>query len=208
MKYTKTIFSAFAALLFSVAVVQGQQTNAPVATTPAVVPQTVINDGIWRFSLSGQGATATDNTKGNSSVIGAGFELGREVTLGLPGELGIRQDIGFSDASSLEVVKVKVKGKETTKTEEVGGSDIDLGTKLYYDWRLFRLGNVEFDAGGNAGALYGNRTLDWQTSPEVVARVFLTKDVNAFARVEYPFDINAGSFDSSVVYSLGLQVRF
>lgn len=162
--------------LFAITV--GAATNAPVVTeTPTL--------GLWTLSISGGGSTSLTGDK--NSVVGGEFALGHSGEFVLPMEVGVRQNVGWSDSD---------------------GSSWLFSTKAFVDWTVLKLGNLEFDAGGNVGMLYGNRTPVWVAAPEVVARLYLKTDVDVFARVEYPFNLNDGKTDESLVYSLGLRVRF
>jgi hypothetical protein len=180
MKYIKTVVSMFVAVLFATAVYAAPATNAPVATTTT-------DAGRWTLSLSGAGQSAIKSSKLNNSSIGTEFELGHSGQFILPVNAGVRQGIAYSDAN---------------------GSSWNFSTKAYADWTLVRLGNLEFDAGGNVGVGYGNQTLTYEASPEVVARVYLKKDVDLFGRVEYPFNLNPAASENTLRYNLGLRVSF
>jgi len=184
MKYIKTLVGAFVALTLLTTAVQA----APSTNTTATVQQTVSDLGLWTFALSGQGNTTINNSSTKvSSNIGAEFQLGYITKIVLPAEVGVRQGIGYADANSASWM---------------------LSTKVYSDWKVVRVGNLEADAGVNVGATYGNRPINYTASPEIVGRLYLKKDVNLFARVEYPFDLSAGKSQDNLVYTLGLQVRF
>lgn len=182
MKYIKAVVGAVVALSLVVSVASASpSTNAVVAKVSDLGP--------WTFALSGQGNTKLEDNTAHykSSTIGAEFELGHSAQIVLPAEVGFRQSIGYSDASD---------------------SHWDLSTKAFTDWRVFRLGNLEADAGGNAGVAYGNQSADWTVSPEATARLYLKKDVDLFGRVEYPYDITKGTVENNLTYTLGLRVRF
>lgn len=141
----------------------------------------------WTLSLSGQGASALNGSKLDHSAIGGEFELGHDGKFILPLNAGVRQGIGYSDGD---------------------GANWLFSTKVYSDWTLIRLGNLQLDAGGNAGLAYGNQPLKWTAAPEVVGRLYLKKDVDVFGRVEYPFDLNKGRAENSLTYTLGVRIRF
>jgi hypothetical protein len=182
MKYMKTLASVLLAALF-VTAATAATTNAPVAKADST--------NQWTLSLSGGGSTSLNS--GGNSAVGAEFELGRTYGITLPllksTELlyGVRQGIGWGDAN---------------------GADWQFSTKVFSDVKLFTYKSFELDGGGNVGILYGNRTLDWVAAPEVVGRLYLKKDVDFFGRVEYPFDLNRGRAENSLVYTLGVRVKF
>ncbi len=164
------------------AITAGAATNAPVVTaTPDLGP--------WTLSVAGGGNTTwNDTAEGTDTAVGATFELGHDGKFIVPFVAGLRQSVGWGDSE---------------------GSNWQFGTKLFADVPVLKLGNsVQFDVGGNAGLLYGNQTPVWVAAPEVVGRVYLTRNVDLFGRVEYPFNLNEGKADESLVYSLGLRVRF
>lgn len=181
MKYIKTLVGALVATsLFVTAASADPSTNAPLAQPSGDL-------GSWTLSLSGQGASALNTYKVAHSTIGGEFQIGHSGQFILPLEAGVRQGIGYSDA---------------------GGANWALATKVYSDWTLIKLGNLEFDTGANAGLSYGNQPFDWSAAPEVVTRLYLKKDVDLFGRVEYPFDLNTGKSDNELAYTIGLRVRF
>ena len=181
MKYIKTLVVTgvlFAAVL-ATAVSAAPSTNAPLAQPTAWTP--------WSLSLSGAGSSALSDATVNNSTVGGQFQLGRDVKVVFPAEIGLRQGISYSDVNS---------------------STWLLSSKVYSDWRIIRVGNFEIDAGGNIGIQYGNQPLKWQATPEVVARVYLKKDVDVFARVEYPFDLTNGRAEERLDYTLGVRFHF
>lgn len=162
-----------------------QSTNTPATNAPTIVPiaQTTVSQGLWRFSISGRGianvaSPASDN---NNSSYGGEIELSHALKIGLPGEIGIREDLNYVDTTTtlnkVETVSVKVSSqgppccesspttvkvnvKESVKSTT---SNYQFGTKLFYDWQLFRVGNLAVDAGANGGAYYGDgQSLDWE----------------------------------------------
>lgn len=182
MKYIKTLVGALlaTALLVTVATA-APSTNAPLATP------TSSDLGQWTLSLSGGGSTALGGADKNVSAIGGEFQLGHDAKIILPAEVGLRQSISYADAN---------------------GASWLFGTKAYTDWTIVKLGNLEFDAGGNIGLTYGNTTPVWTAAPEVVGRLYLKKDVDCFARVEYPFNLTDGKAENRLTYVLGIRVRF
>jgi opacity protein-like surface antigen len=182
MKYMKFVLAALVAAALTTTAFAA--TNAaPVALTPAS------NLGNWTFSLSGGGSSDLSGGNLNSSAVGGEFELGHSGRFVLPLNAGVRQAVGYSDAN---------------------GSSWLLGTRVYSDWTLIKLGNLQFDAGVNGGLDYGNRPLHWSVAPEVVGRIYLTKTVDLNGRVEAPFSLDGGkaSFENTLVYKVGIRVRF
>jgi hypothetical protein len=182
MKYIKTLVGALVATALLVTVASAApSTNAPLATPASDLGQ-------WTLSLSGGGSTALGgDAKDVGSAVGGEFQLGHDAKIILPAEVGLRQSIGYSD---------------------VNGSSWLFGTKAYTDWTVLRLGNLQFDAGGNVGLTYGNTTPKWTAAPEIVSRLYLKKDVDVFARVEYPFNLTDGKAENRLTYVLGVRVRF
>lgn len=181
MKYIKTLVGALLATALLVTVASAApSTNAPLAAPASDLGQ-------WTLSLSGGGSTALGGADKTSSAIGGEFQLGHDAKIILPAEVGLRQSIGYSD---------------------VNGSSWLLGTKAYTDWTVLKLGNLQFDAGGNIGLTYGNTTPIWTAAPEIVGRLYLKKDVDVFTRVEYPFNLTDGKAENRLTYVLGIRVRF
>jgi hypothetical protein len=154
-------------------------TNAPVATaTPTLGP--------WTLSVEGGGSTALTGDK--DSVVGATFELGHNGKFIVPFVGGLRQSVGWEDSD---------------------GANWKFGTKLFADVPVLKLGkNVQLDVGGNAGILYGNCSPEWTISPEVVTRLYLKKDVDVYLRVEYQYNLTTGKSQDTLVYGIGLRIRF
>jgi hypothetical protein len=183
MKYIKTLVGALFAIALLLSVTAVSAVD--LSTNAAAV-------GPWTFALSGGGSSAINNDKLNNSTVGLNLELGHTGKLLLPIEGGIRQGISYSDVTD---------------------SSWALSTKAYLDPRLFRIGNLQSDAGVNIGAAYGDQPLKWTAAPEADLRFYLKKDVNLFGRIEAPFDLNAandtfGRFENKLSYTIGLQVLF
>lgn len=166
--------------------------TALLATVVNAAPSTnapvVSSEGQWTLSLSGTGATATKSP--SDSVIGAQIALGHTGKLILPLEAGVRQGFGYASAN--------------------GGTAL-FSTSPFVDWTVLKLGNLEFDLGGNVGATYGNTPLTWKAAPEGVVRLYLKQDVDLFGRIEYPFALNGNNgpvAQDSLVYTIGLRVKF
>jgi len=181
MKLVKTVLGVLlATALFTFAA--GAASSAPVVLPTPAGSQL---DG-WTLSLGGSGAVTTQTP----STVNGGLELslGHTDVIILPGEFGLRQGLGYSS------------------------SDLwNFSTRVYQDWTLIKLGNLEFDAGVNGGADYGTRgSLLWSVAPEAVGRLWLTKNVNAYTRVDFPFSVKTDSFraQNTVGINVGLQVRF
>ena len=144
----------------------------------------------WTLSLGGGGATTT--TSDSQTVFGFDAQLGHTDTVFLPGEVGIRQGLGWAT------------------TPNKNGGDWQLSTTLYQDWKVLSYKSFDLYAGGNAAILYGNRTAAWTLSPEVEARLWLKKDVYTFFRTEYAFNVTETDIKSQDAfrYILGFGVRF
>ena len=127
------------------------------APSTNLVASTTDNLGPWTVAVSGGGSSALSGAKIDSSTVGGEFELGHSAKIVLPAEVGIRQSIGYSDAN---------------------GSSMDYSTKVFADVTVIRLGNLEADAGVNAGFAYGNQPEVFTAAPEVVARLYLKNDVD------------------------------
>jgi hypothetical protein len=183
MKYIKTLISAVIAVVLCTTVVSAAtSTNSPVVVTPTG------DLGPWTLSLSGGGQSALNNDKGNNSAIGATFDVGYSVgKVVFPIETGVRQFIGYSDVNSSQWI---------------------LSTEPYADWVLYKVKSFEFDAGANIGYVYGDTPSTWAVAPEAIGRVYLKKDVDFFGRIEYPYNLNDGRTENSLLYSIGLRVRF
>lgn len=140
---------------------------------------------LWTLSLGGSGAVGTQSPSTFNG--GTSLSLGHTGNFILPLEVGVRQDVGYST-----------------------GNNWALNTKVYSDWTLVKLGNLEFDAGVNAGVSYGDVPLTWTVAPEAVSRLWLLKNVNAYVRVELPFVVKSDSFhtQNKVGLDFGLQIRF
>ena len=181
MKYIKTLISALFAvtLLVSVAVA-APSTNAPLVSSPAGL-------GEWTVSLAGGGSTAFNSNDQDATVVGGEVQIGHAAKLILPLEVGVRQGVGYANS---------------------GNSSWLLSTRIYSDVVLVKFGNLQFDAGANVGVIYGNTTLTWVAAPEVVGRLYLKKDVDLFARVEYPFNLNEGKAENRLDYTIGCRIRF
>ena len=181
MKYIKTLMASL------VAVALLSATAVYAADTQLTTSSTGYTPGPWTFSLSGAGSSALDQARLTRSTVGGEFEIGHDGNFVLPFNAGIRQSIGYSDATADQWA---------------------LSTKVYSDWTLIKLGSLEADAGGNVGLSYGSQVGDWTAAPEVVARLYLTKYADVFGRVEYPFDLNTAKDLHTLVYAIGLRVRF
>jgi hypothetical protein len=166
----------------SVALVSTVVYAAPSTNLPLVASSEL---SPWTLSVSGGGSSALVNDK--NSVVGTQFQVGYLSKFVLPVEFGLRQNIGYSGGN---------------------GSSWVCSTKIYSDWTVLKLGNFQVDGGVNVGPAYGNTTLTWTISPEVVTRLYLTKTVDLFGRVEYPYNLNVGATANRLDYVIGLRVRF
>jgi hypothetical protein len=155
--------------------------------TAAALKAPAADVGQWAFSLAGTGVvgTKTDTTFNG----GLSLELGHTGKFILPLEAGVRQGVGLNYD---------------------GGSTWKLSTSVYNEWQLVKLGSLEFDAGGNAGILYGNTPLAWTVGPEATARLWLTQTVNTFLRGSYNFDVSHTGVKSQDALGIvfGIQARF
>lgn len=145
---------------------------------------TNVLEGI-NLTIAGTGATKTSSP--NSSTFGLELGLGKEGTLVLPVEAGIRQSIGYDDSQ---------------------GSSLLFSTKGYADWTVARFGNLELLVGANLGGIYGNTSLTWVAAPEAVVRLWLKKDVSVYGRTEYGFNLSDNTKDDTLQYTVGVSVRF
>ena len=156
-------------------------------TTSAVAAtntSTVSSAGEWTLTLAGAGSTTIGNN--SESVIGAELGVGHTGTVLLPVEVGFRQKFSYASA----------------------GREFNHGTKVYFDVTVLRFKSLEVLAGANAGATYGDSSLAWTASPEAEVRLYLKKDVYAFGRAEYPYDITKSEFKDTLDYVLGIGLRF
>jgi len=162
--------------------------TATAAPSTNLLSSTKSDIGLWAFSFSGKGNSTLNNTHtNNNSTVGVEFQIGYNTKLILPTEVGVRQSIGYSNS----------------KVESW-----NLSTKVYSDWNVIRVGNLETDAGANFGVSYGSQVGDWSISPEIIGRLYLKKDVDLFCRIEYPYDLTYGSFQNNLAYNFGLRLRF
>jgi hypothetical protein len=226
MKYTKIIVNTVVALMISIGITTAQSTNEPIKSTLTPLTSTntltktpVIPESIWRFSLAGFGNdnVTTPASTQNKNVYGAEIELSHDINIVLPGYIGIRQDLGYSQSTVNRVVNVSspvppccsLDGKDNVSTVKSFDKDgYQAATKVFYDWQLLRIGNLAFDGGANFGVYYGEQDLNLQVSPEFDTRIFLWKNTDIFGRVEYPYDINSGQFAGSIKYTAGIRIGF
>ena len=171
MKYTKTLTSALVAIVLVVAsVASASDFKGPAVDTSTPFGFGKTNAENWTLSLGGGGATTT--TGDFQSAFGLNFQLGHTDKIIIPGEVGLRQGIGWSS------------------TPDKSGSDWLLSTAVYQDWKLLSYKSLDLYAGGNVALGYGNTTPRWSAGPEVEARLWLKKDVYTYLRTEYNFDLN------------------
>lgn len=139
----------------------------------------------WTLSLAGAGST---QTKGNSdSTFGGELSLGHTGTFILPLEAGVRQGFGYSSANS---------------------EKYSFSTRGFADFTVLKLGNLEFDGGANLGTGYGATRLNFTAGPEAVARLYVKKDVDVFARADYRFDLSSATAQNQIGYVFGVRVKF
>ena len=168
MKLVKTLLGVlFASALFTVTAIGA--TNSVVATTP-------VHSDLWTATVGGAGTVQTTGEK--NAVAGLNFSIARQTTLFFKSETGVRQSIGWGSSDNKNV------------------GTWDLNTKVFNDWNILRVGNVQVLAGGNGGISYGNRTPAFTVAPEVEGRLWLKKDVYLGARVDYNFDVTNTSVKS------------
>jgi opacity protein-like surface antigen len=153
-------------------------TNAPAVTVPAA------DKGDWTLTLAGSGATTLSGV--SQSDVGLELGVGHTGKVLLPVELGVRQTIAYN-----------------SKPASLG-----FNSKIYADFTLIKVWNVELQAGANAGVAYGDTAFTYSVAPEAVAKLYLKKDIWAFGRVEYPYDISAGTSKNTLVYTIGLGLSF
>jgi hypothetical protein len=178
MKYIKTLVAALVATALFTTAAVAA-TNAPAVTVPAA------DKGDWTLTLAGAGTTSTKGATETS--IGAELGIGHTGKLILPLEAGFRQKFSYDSAGNNSYVHQ---------------------TKVYTDFTVLKLWQVELQAGANAAFSYGDIASAWTVSPEAVAKLYLKKDVWAFGRVEYPYDLTKGTWQNQLVYTLGVGLSF
>jgi hypothetical protein len=179
MRYIKFALAA----LFAAALLT---TTTLAATNTTVVAAPASDLGQWTFSLGGGGTTTLG--AGSDTAVGVQFELGHDEKLLLPLTAGLRQGVAW---------------------DESDGSNWKFSTRLFSDWTVLRLGNIQLDVGGNTGLNYGTTGAPkWVAAPEVVGRLYLKEDIDTFVRVEYPFDLTEGHAENALTYTLGVRIRF
>ncbi len=190
MKYMKTLIGAFVATVLLATTAFASDLKGPQFDKNSLFGFGSTNAENWTLSLAGGGFTTTSGD--SQSAFGVNLQLGHADTVIVPGEVGIRQSLGW-----------------TTEPNKNGGNWL-LGTAVYQDWKLLSYKSLDIYAGGNVGTLYGNREFAWTLSPEVEARLWLKKDVYTFFRTEYAFDISDSNLKSQDTfrYTLGVGFRF
>lgn len=185
MKYMKTLVGAFVAAVLLSATAFAADLQGPQFDSSKLFGFGGTNVENWTLSLAGGGATTT--TGDSQSAFGLNLQLGHADTVFLPGEVGLRQGLAWA----------------STPNQNAGSWA--LNTAVYQDWKLVSYKSLDLYAGGNVGALYGNRSLAWTVSPEVEARLWLKKDVYTFFRTEYAFDVSDSNLKSqdTLRYVLG-----
>ena len=186
MKYIKTLIGAFVAGALLTIAASAQQA---VPTTTAVA-KTTPDVGPWSLALAGTGNSVLNNndSKIQNSHFATEVQIGYDTKIVLPTQVGLRQSIAYSDSS---------------------GANWAGSSTVFADVRVVRVGNLEADAGGNVGVNYGTGvTSVWTAAPEIVARLYLKKDVDVFARAELPYNITNGKLENNIPYTLGLEVKF
>jgi len=138
--------------------------------------------GEWVVSLGGAGATVTSGD--TSTGFGADLSVGYTGKVLLPVEIGLRQGVTYSDNDTL------------------------LSTRVYSDWTLFTVKNVDLFAGGAVGITYGNTKPIWTIAPEAGLRWWVKDDVAVIGRVEVPFDMVEWEYNDVLRYFIGFQVKF
>jgi len=178
MKYIKTLVAALVATALFV-------TAASAATNAPAVTASVANNDAWTLTLAGAGTTSTKGA--SDTALGAELGIGHTGKLILPLEAGFRQKFSYDSA---------------------GNNSYIHQSKVYTDFTVLKFWQLELQAGGNVAYAYGDTAATWTVSPEAVAKLYLKKDVWAFGRVEYPYDLNKSAFQNSLVYTLGLGLSF
>jgi opacity protein-like surface antigen len=178
MKYIKTLVSALAALALLA-------TTAIAATNAPAVPTAPAAADAWTLTLAGAGSTTTSGD--SHSSIGAELGIGHTGKVLLPVEFGLRQKFSYDSA---------------------GNNSFNYGTKVYNDFTLLKIWQLELQAGGNVGATYGETSLRFSVAPEAVAKLYLKKDVWAFGRVELPYNVTDGRLENRLDYTLGVGLSF
>lgn len=193
MKYIKTIVSS----LFAVVLM---------ATTAFSA-----EPGQWNVTLGGSGASTVKST---STTFGTELGVGHTGNFLLPFEAGVRQSFSYASGRTEAVgsTRSSEEGPSTTVYSRIGNSLVG-STRLYSDFTVLPLGNLQVAAGLSGGANYGNSALVWTAGPEVVARLFLKSDVYLFGRVEYDAVLNGRTSvrqteNDSFRFAVGVGCRF
>lgn len=141
----------------------------------------------WNFTLSGSGATTVQDT---DTVFGFEADLFKDIDLGIPWQIGLRQAVNFNDFND-----------ETLTL---------LTTTLHADWRMLRIKKFELLLGGAAALTYGNTEPVWTAGPEGILRFFVKSNVFIDGRVGYGFNLNDTSNRDRdlITYNLGIGFKF
>ncbi len=146
---------------------------------------TVLGDpGKYELTLGGGGSSTTSF---ESNVIGVNLGVGVNVTDHL--ELGVRQDLQFTDS---------------------GGAALHATTGLAADWNLHLFKRVVPFVGVVGSISYGGQSA-LGFGPEVGLKFKLTKDTFLFGVSEYKFKLdtlNGPPVKDSVGYKFGIGLKF
>ena len=135
--------------------------------------------------MAGSGSTSVNGD--SQSVIGGTFALGRDYTLLLPAQIGVRQTLGYA-------------------TE---GASFVGNTELFQDWSISYKRLVLF-AGGSVSYSYGDTANKWMAGPEAGVKFFVKDDVYMFGRANYDLQVSdrQGTEGDGIRYTLGLGFKF
>lgn len=190
MKYMKTLIGAFVATVLLTTTAFASDFQGPQFNSSNLFGWGITNVDNWTLSLAGGGVTTT--TSDSQATFGVNVQLGHKDTVFIPGEVGIRQGLGWAT------------------TPNKNGGDWQLSTAIYQDWKVLSYKSLELYAGGNTAILYGNRGTAWTIGPEVEVRLALKKNIYTFFRTEYNFDVTSSDVKSQdcLKYILGLGFSF
>jgi hypothetical protein len=152
-----------------------------------VIPVSAAEDvNPWSLTLSGSGSTEIGSSK--DSTINANIGLAHDINVILPGEVGVRQGVGYA-----------------TK-----GESLTFDTEAFLNWQL-RVGKVGLLAGPSIRFTYGDgQELTTTAGPEAQVRWYASEDVFVFGRANYDFQLQDRKNDDNdrLRYTLGVGFKF
>jgi hypothetical protein len=167
--------------------------------------------GPWSWGLGGGGFVHLGGDYDKNALADGELDASKLYNYGsISFESGIRQGLICSEESDNQITSIN----ERCKREIVSVNDGNhyywtFSTKAFTDVKLFRYKIVEADAGVNAGPEYGDSPVVWEASPEIVGRLYLSKTVDLFSRVEAPFRLNDNAaFENKMPITAGFRISF